>query len=119
MNMLERTRRPAVRRKIDALIEPPLGSVPLHPLAQRGDVGHVVPSMPGVERKRFLYLEGFSVLWMHEPSTKLLRTELTKEQDPAAVQHLQEIQRDLDGAAAAVRQLGPAGLVVWLDHRYL
>jgi hypothetical protein len=72
---------------------PTAGSIPSVSPAERSDVGHVMPPMPGVEGERLLQLERLAALRMHVLPVKVGRGELTEQQDPAMVQALEQIQR--------------------------
>src|SRR3954462_1455233 len=91
------------------------GSEPPHPLPQRGHMGHVVIPMPGVQAEDLVegHLPPFG---MPEGLPKVGLRQRAQQGDPAAVQVFQQGERDLDRHRARVGELGPAPLVVGLDH---
>lgn len=78
-------------------------------------MGYMVPAVPGVHGDSLLYLENTAMLGMSKPPFEVGRAQLTKQQQPALVQRLEQRKRRLDRSGARVRQLGPTRLLVRLD----
>ena len=75
----------------------------------------VVLAVPGVHRERLVEGPLAPVLGVQVASLPLGRAEASQEQHPAAVQRLQEGQRELDRGGPRVGQLGPEMLEVRAD----
>src|ERR1019366_2003276 len=94
---------------------PAAGSVlllfPAVSLPQAGNVGRMVPPVPGVERQIGVQADQ-TELRMAERAGKIGVAQRFQETDPAGVQAIDELQRYLHRGGARIGQFGPGRLIV-------
>src|SRR5919112_1014161 len=118
MKILESNSRKAVRRRTELTRAPQSGSsLPAPAGAEAGDMGHMVLPVPGVEGEHLVQSDAASVFRVPKPAGQLSGPEGSEEQYPAPVQRFQPCERRLHRSGQHIRELGPAGFVIGLDHR--
>ena len=88
--------------------------LPALPGAEAGDVGGVVAGVPIVEGEGCgqVHAAAFGV---NEAAVEVVLSERQEQRDPALMERVDELERDLSGELAAIGEVGPGGYVVGID----
>src|SRR5690349_15704085 len=94
------------------------GDLPSHPLSQRGDVGHVMRAVPGIERDDPVDAAQ-TVLRMTKRTRKIGIAHRTQYVIPALMDTLEQPEGGLDGGERHISKVCPCLLVIRLDGRLI